>query len=142
MIIEETIHIKAPLDRVWQIVTDLGCWKDWNTVLRDVTAGGEEHIAEGGSFRCSIRPYRIPLFFQPVITEVIANERIVWTSRKYGIHGRHEFLFHKKNGLIEVTSRETFTGLPTILGGLFLPRQRIRKLTVSMLKDLKQAAES
>ena len=142
MIIEETIQVQAPLDRVWQTFTDLGCWKDWNTVLQDVSAGDTEHIAVGTSFRCSLRPFAIPLFFRPIVTEVIPNEKVVWKSSKYGINARHEFLFRKQDGGIEVVSRETFTGLPTALGGLFLPKQRIRELTISMLNDLKQAAES
>jgi uncharacterized protein YndB with AHSA1/START domain len=37
MIIEESIFINAPIDKVWQTFTDLTCWRQWNSVLNVTT---------------------------------------------------------------------------------------------------------
>jgi uncharacterized membrane protein len=34
MVIEESVHINAPLDKVWTLFTDLACWQDWNSVMK------------------------------------------------------------------------------------------------------------
>jgi len=140
MVIEETVVIHAGIEKVWDNFTDLSCWRDWNTVLEDVKPSTGK-IAEGKHLRCWMRPFVFPLHFDPVISQVVRGERVVWSGRRYGISARHEFIFRKNNGDTTVTSRETFRGLPVIFQGLFFPAGRIRELTVVMLKDLKEAAE-
>ncbi len=140
MVIEETVVIHAGIEEVWKTFVDLSCWKDWNTVLEDVRPSTGK-IAEGRHLRCCMRPFAFPLHFDPVVSEVVRPERVVWSGRKYGIRARHEFIFKENNGDTTVTSRETFQGLPVIFSGLFFPAGRIRELTVLMLRDLKKAAE-
>jgi uncharacterized protein YndB with AHSA1/START domain len=141
MIIEETITIKAPLSRVWNLFHDLTCWADWNTILNDVKSA-ETCLIEGGKFSCCIRPYAFPVYFQPKVIEIVPEKKIVWTGRKYWISSLHEFFFEEKIEGTIIRSREVFSGLPIILGGFLFPRQRLTGLTTSFLEDLKRASEA
>jgi hypothetical protein len=141
MMVEESVLILAPQEKVWKTFTDLSCWEDWNTVLKDVSAR-DNSIERGGTFRCSIRPFFFPVRFEPIIEEVILWEKIVWTGSKYGISLRHEFIFEKDERGVHLVSRETFSGIAVETVPALFPEQRIRELTRLFLKDLKEAAES
>ncbi len=141
MIIEETINITAPLERVWDVFMDLTCWADWNTILTEVSSA-ETCLIEGGKFNCCIRPYAFAVYFQPKVVEVIPKKKIVWTGSKYWITSLHEFFFEETPGGALIRSREKFSGLPVRLGGFLFPRKKLTALTTSFLEDLKQAAEA
>lgn len=141
MVIEESIIINADIRKVWETFTDLTCWADWNTVLGNVSCGEGTCISEGGSFSCSIKPFVIPVFFEPKIEEVIPYKKVVWTANKMGVYARHEFLFESVNDSVIVRSKETFTGLPLSVASVLFPRSTIEQLTVHLLTDLKTASE-
>lgn len=140
MVIEESILIRADVATVWETLTDLTCWKNWNRGLTEAE-GGTGRLASGETFTFCIRPFLFPVRLQPVIEEVVLNERLVWTGRKFGIFSRHEFLFHQTSEGVRVTSRETLRGLLLMLGNLSFPVWKVRELTIGMLQDLKQAVE-
>ena len=141
MIIEESIFINAPIEKVWQTFTDLTCWLQWNSVLKNVTT---EHacIKKGETFSCAIRPFLFPIYFEPLIEEVIPNDRIVWSGSKYGIFARHEFIFQTVEKGVRVTSKETFQGITIENISFIFPSWRIREMTKSLLGDLKKASEA
>jgi len=141
MVIEESIVIRADIAKVWEKLTDLTCWKDWNTVLREV-ASETERLAQGTRFRFCLRPFVFPVTVEPRIEEALPQERIIWSGYKFGIFARHEFIFAKSEGGVRVTSRETFRGLPVEVAPFAFPKARLRELTIAMLEDLKKAAES
>jgi len=141
MVIEESILINAPVDAVWKHFTDLTCWVNWNSILRDVTTE-HDSIQKGGTFSCSIRPFVFPVSFESFIEEVVPYERVVWSGSKYGIFARHEFFFRGVEGQVQVISREEFKGITIENMKFIFPAGRIRELTKSMMKDLKKAAES
>jgi hypothetical protein len=141
MIIEETISITAPLSQVWEVFMNLTCWADWNSILTDVSSA-EACLSEGGKFSCCIRPYAFAVYFQPKVVEVIPKMKIVWIGSKYGISALHEFFFEETSEGTIISSRETFSGLPILLGGFFFPKQKIKRLTTSFLDDLKRASEA
>ena len=139
--IDEHIHVAAPVERVWETFTDLTCWQDWNSVLTQVEAGGEACLLAGGRFRCCIRPYAVPVFFEARIEEVVPLKRVLWTARRFGLQGRHEFLFEPEAEGVLVVSREVLTGFPVLLGGLFFPVGRFKRITSTFLRELKAGAE-
>lgn len=138
MEIAETIEINAGIEKVWNAFTDLTCWEEWNTVLRDI-ATESRSIKEGNKFSCSLRFFSVPLFFEPEIKEVAPRQKVVWKGKKYGISSLHEFIFTEKDRRVLVRSRETFSG--PILSEVLLPRREIRRLTRELLQDLKKASE-
>jgi uncharacterized membrane protein len=141
MVIEESISINAPVDKVWKTFTDLTCWVNWNSVLKDVTS---EHasIQKGKTFSCSMRPFLFAVSLEPYAEELIPNERVVWSASKYGIFARHEFIFQRTEDRVRVTSRETFQGITIENMKFIFPAWRIRELTKALLSDLKKATEA
>ena len=140
MLIEEVLLVDAPLEIVWKTFVDLARWADWNSVLKDARFDGGG-IEKGCTFRCYVKPYAFPIYFEPKIEEVLPLEKIVWTVEKFGIRSRHEFLLSRKDRSTEVRSREVFSGIPVRLAGLLFPLERLRELNSDFLRDLKNAAE-
>jgi len=81
MVIKESILINAKLDKVWKTFTDLTCWKDWNTVVRDVCSN-EKSLSCGGEILCCFRPFLFPVKAKIKVDEVIPYERVVWSAKK------------------------------------------------------------
>lgn len=141
MIISESIVINAPLKRVWHTFNDLSCWKDWSTVVSNVTSDSKQ-LAEGKTFKFCIRPFTFPMNIEPVVEEVIPGQRVVWSGSKHGITARHEFHFAEQDGKTLLTSREVFR-LNWMKRFFFhIPRRRLHMLSLLMLQDLKHAAEN
>jgi hypothetical protein len=141
MVIEESISINASVEKVWKTFTDLTCWVNWNSVLKDIAA---EHstIQKGDTFTCSLRPFVFPVQFESLIEEVVPHERVVWSGSKYGIFARHVFIFQKTDDCVQVLSTETFKGITIENLKFIFPGWRIRELTQSLLRDLKMASEA
>jgi hypothetical protein len=140
MIIEEDIAIHAPIEKVWDTFTDLSCWMQWNTVIRNVRSG-ERCLFSGKEVKCCLYPFLFPITVNLRIEELIHHERIVWSARKKGLYARHEFIFGKRDNSVLITSREALSGLLSRASGAFLPKKRMQALTIRFLKDLKKASE-
>ena len=140
MVIKEVIAIHAPIEKVWNTFTDLTCWRQWNTVIRNVRSE-ERCLSNGKEVRCCLRPYVFPITVRLRVEELIPFELITWSAKKKGLYARHEFIFEKKDNSVLVTSRETFAGLLSSASGAFLPKRKMQALTIRFLKDLKKASE-
>lgn len=141
MVIEESILIFSPIEKVWNIITDLTCWSKWNTVLENVSSD-IPRITEGRKFRFCIRPFVIPVSFEPVIEEVVPVKKITWRGEKFGLTAVHEYIFQETDQGVSVISRETFSGGPVALYGILFSMGRLKELTLTLLQNLKEAAES
>jgi hypothetical protein len=140
MLIEESILIKADIKKIWKTFTDLTCWADWNTVARDAVSDSGS-LEKGDRFTFCIRPFSVPITLKPRIEEVVPARRVVWSGSKFGIFSRHEFLFQQVRGGVLVTSKEAMRGLLLHYGGQAFTKVTVRKLTIAMLNDLKDACE-
>lgn len=141
MVIEESIIINASLEKVWDIFTDLTCWKNWCSVIEDVSAD-RTRLEEGGSFKCCIRPFDIPMNLEPMVEELIPMDRIVWSGKKHGVSARHEFTFQNNGNGVLLTSREAFSGLFMSPLMLLFPKKKLEELSGKMLREIKTAAEA
>jgi hypothetical protein len=141
MVVEKSIQINAPIDKVWETFTKLSHWEEWCTVVDNLDSDSTRLI-QGESFKFRIRPFDFPLNIKPMIEEIVEQKRAVWTGRKYWISARHEFMFEHGDGQVVLTSRETFTG--AILKPLWFlfPKKKLQDLSFQMLRDLKNAAEA
>ncbi len=141
MIIEESVMIHAPVDKVWMIFTDLICWKDWNTVVKNVRSD-KKVLTEGNNFMCHFYPFLFSVGMNIEVEKILPYNLIVWSTKKKGLSAHHEFCFHGFEKAVLVTSKETFSGLLTKGSGFLLPLKKMRSLTRIFLKDLKKASES
>jgi len=141
MVIEEQILVNADLGRVWKVFTDLTCWNNWNSVIRDVCCD-DQYLSHGKTLTCCFRPFLFPINVEVNVEKVIPNQCVIWIVRKKGFIAYHEFLFQRQENGVLITSRETFSGLLVRLFNLFLPRKRMRMFANTFLTDLKMASES
>jgi hypothetical protein len=141
MIIKESIIINASISKVWDTFTNLTCWIKWNSVMKNVSSE-EKCLTNTKNLKCYFRPFIFPIQMRIKVEEIVPYERIVWSARKKGLLAFHEFFFQKNERGILVTSKETFSGLLAGASGFFLPEKRMRSLTKTFLKGLKNAAES
>lgn len=141
MIIEHAVVIHAPLETVWSIFTDLTCWKDWTSVMENVSSTHGD-LREGKNFKFCIRPFVFPINITPVVEELVLHKRIVWAGKKHSISARHEFIFEENGESVRLLSREIFT--VGLIKRLFfhIPKKKLHKLSIKMLNDLKYAAEN
>jgi hypothetical protein len=141
-VIEESVTINAGIRKVWGMFIDLSCWHEWNTVMTVLSSGEKGKIAEGTSFTCLILPLAFLVPLEPFAEEVVPCKRIILSGHRFGIGARHEFLFEGNEAETTLTSRETFTGIPSLLPTWIFFEMRMKKLTGDMLRDLKIAAET
>jgi Polyketide cyclase / dehydrase and lipid transport len=140
MVIDESILVDAPLERVWDVFTNLSAWREWNTVVRNISPS-DTAMREGARFRCSVSPFVLPVFFEVLIEEVVVKERIAWTASQFGVYAWHEFIFREVREGVLVGSKECLQGPTVTLMGVGFPDWKLRELTRSLLVDLKKAAE-
>lgn len=142
MVLEESIMINSTLEHVWKTFIDLSCWKDWSTVLQDISSGETGTFEAGKNITFCIRPFVFPVKLEPVVEEVVPYERVVWSGSYYGCFARHTLFFRETGNGVLLTSRESFEGMPALSLWILFPKKRLRELTISFLEEIKKAAES
>ncbi len=73
------IGIGAPASDVWEVISDLDGWAEWNPVMK--VAGG---LAPGNSIRVTVAaPGGKPVSFEPEIVDVDEGREFRWRLRKF-----------------------------------------------------------
>ena len=118
------IHISAPLETVWAVLTDFANWPKWNNSVTKmhlngpVAPGTEFHWKGGGANIVS------------TIQDVSPRTRILWTGRTFGIKAVHVWSFRAENDGVVVKTEESFAGvLPRIL------KSQMRRLLKKSLEE-------
>lgn len=138
--IEEHILINADIEKIWKVVTDLTCWHQWNSVIRDACCD-DQCLTPGTVITCFFKPFSFSINAKINVEKVIPEECVIWSVKKKGFLAYHEFLFQRQEKGILVISRETFNGFLVRFFGFLLPKRRMRALTTTFLKELKIASE-
>jgi hypothetical protein len=71
------VDINAPGDRVWQVLTDLNGYRDWNPFL--TSASGV--VAPGGRITISAKVGNRTITFHPRISAVEPGKKLAWVGR-------------------------------------------------------------
>lgn len=87
-----TVVAPAPPAAVWDRWTAFAEWPEWNPTCASAAIDGP--VAPGS--RLDLRlldPKGRPFYTRPVITEMVAGERITWEGRGLGVRARTTTLF-------------------------------------------------
>ncbi|HEY7388678.1 MAG TPA: SRPBCC family protein [Bryobacteraceae bacterium] len=103
--------IRAPLDLVWSVQTNIGEWGRWNPDVQSVAVKGP--VQPGTEFRWKSGGRSIVSKIQ----ELEPGRRIVWTGRSFGIRAIHVWTFAEREGGVWVQTEESFEGLVVVLVG-------------------------
>ncbi|HSJ72414.1 MAG TPA: SRPBCC domain-containing protein [Acidimicrobiia bacterium] len=138
--IRTSIDVEAPIEDVWQILTDLEGHADWNPFI----IHAEGSVVEGSTIAVTLQMTGSkPSRFQPVITEATGPTTFEWLG-SVGVRGvfdgRHRFDLESTGSGTRVTQSESFTGL---LAPIVVPmiRKRTESSFIAMNESLRTRAE-
>lgn len=130
-----SIEIKAPVDVVWSVMTDIEQWPSWNTDIKYAKLHGP--LCNGTEFVWKSGPGTI----RSTIGEIIPQKKMGWTGTTMGIRATHIWrLQPSKKGTL-VTTEEAWDG---VVARLFKPLslRTLQGAVSSGLSMLKDCAES
>ena len=84
------VDIDTPGDRVWQMLTDLNDYRNWNPFL--TSASGT--VAPGSTITITAKVGKRTITFHPRISVVEPRKKLVWVGRLLSselFEGKHEF---------------------------------------------------
>ena len=129
------IQISAPIDKVWQVLTDFDHWKDWNPMVN--------HVSGSASVRSKLNiTMRGPnskdaMKYQPTVLEVNPPKSLRWRATMmsgFMFTNDRVFELKEKNGGTELINREEFSGL---MVPLFW--NKMNQFVVPMLEKMNKA---
>lgn len=129
-----SIVIDAPLDAVWDTLTDIDGWPGWQNAVTAARLEGEP--IEGAVFRWKAGGLR----FVSRIHTTRPMVRFGWTGRTFGASAIHNWRFEQVDGGTRVDVEESLQGFfPTLLKQSF--QRQLEQGIRTNLQELKQAAE-
>ena len=140
LVVEESVEIAAPPEKVWKIFTEEQNWPNWNPVTKRASHLSGSRWRLGWQFELVLRNRPFPsLKVRPIVLEVSVPLLVRWFEAAPGLSAMHWFLFEKTETGTRVTSYEEFTGMLTPLLRLF--RGLIFRMVRRWLQALKQECE-
>lgn len=105
------IDIRAPVDRVWEVLTDFPAYPEWNPFITRVDGAPIPHTEMDVTIH---PPGRDPITFRPLILHADPEEGLAWLGRLWmpGLFaGLHAFnLEPLDNGRVRLVHSEHFAG--------------------------------
>ncbi|WP_150244391.1 SRPBCC domain-containing protein [Nocardiopsis quinghaiensis] len=136
-VIETRQTIDATPEQVWETLSDLERFREWNPLIVEVE--GTAAVGERIEFRM-VLPDGGKSSHNPVITEVVPGRALCWegtVGAAWLARAVHEFRLEPSGGGTSLTHKETFTGLlvPLVKGTLKRTEQGFHDMNRA-LKDL------
>lgn len=129
------IAIRAPLETVWRIHTDIDRWSEWNPNVQRSRLEGP--LAPGSVFSWRSGGASIVSTLQ----EVEPLRRIAWTGVAMGARASHIWTFEREGDAVTVLTRESLDGWwPRLFPGL--TRRMLDAVLRAWLQSLKQHTET
>lgn len=103
--------IRAPPERVWEVLTDFQKYSEWNQFIYKVSG----KAVQGEKLEIWIRtPAGKERHYEPTIVKVNNGRELRWLGKSFFLDGEHIFTLEKLDGEItRLTQREIFKGLLT-----------------------------
>ena len=134
MAARKEIVIAAPNEKVWQVLTDIDHWSEWQSDVTTAKLDGE--LKKGTGFRWKAKGLNIVSRLQLVQP----GERIGWTGDSVGMKAIHIWKLTSEGVGTRVTTEESLSGWLTRLMKLFDPTFLEKSLEAS-LQILKNRVE-
>jgi hypothetical protein len=121
---ESSIEIDAPTERVWEVISQIEAYGDWNPFF----VKGQGRLEAGREISLTMQPVgKSPMRFSPKVLEVVQGQRITWRGR-LGIPGIFDGTHHLTVSRIDAThtrfeQEEDFSGILVPFAGFKPYRQ-------------------
>ncbi|WP_214319136.1 SRPBCC family protein [Nonomuraea sediminis] len=134
VVVSLDIVIDAPLERVWQLHTDVNAWPSWQSDITSASAEGP--LVPGAVFHWST----FGLDIASTVQEVEPGVRILWGGPAHGITGLHLWTFREEDGVVHVHTEESWDGEP-VRADVEGMQAALEASLTSWLARLKETAE-
>lgn len=129
------IEIDAPLATVWDVLTDINNWANWQKAVSETIVDGE--IKEGTRFNWKAGG----LSFKSRIHTVNSMSMFGWTGTTFGASAIHNWTFKEKDNKTIVKVEESLQGVfPRLFRGYL--QKNLDAGVRTNLEELKTASES
>ncbi|WP_020672445.1 SRPBCC family protein [Amycolatopsis nigrescens] len=128
------IVIDAPSRLVWQLLTEVSSWPDWQPDITAATA--DRPLREDSTFRWQTAGLDI----ESTVYSLQAPCRILWGGTANGITGIHLWRFDATGSSVHVHTEESWDGDP-VRSDIDGMRAGLRESLTAWLGHLKKAAE-
>lgn len=122
------IIIDAPIEKVWQIQSDIEAWPTWQPDITTVKLDGE--LKPGATFRWKAQGLTI----QSKLHTVEPDRRIGWTGTAPGMYAIHNWTFEAQGETTRAITEESLSGWLTRLMKLFDPHFLEKSLAATLLR--------
>ncbi len=130
MVLEDTIEIHAPADRVWQVTIDVEAWPQWSPAMETIRREDSGDLKLGSS--ALIKQKQIPET-RWTVTEMNSGHHFTWQARVFGIDMIATHVITPGERAVTSLIRIEMQGLTIKLLGFL-----IRPLVMKALKDENQ----
>lgn len=134
------IEIKATPKEVWEVLTNLEKYAEWNPLMYHAKG----NIEEGGSVDLSVRTTSTEMRFDCTVTSVEPNHELAWkfhVIHPFLFRGEHIFRIERINDeTVKFIDRENFKGPLVLLRGKYLDTE-VKEGMIVMDEALKQKVE-
>lgn len=134
VISQSEIIIDAPIEKVWQILTNINDWPAWQKEVTESTL--KEVVSEGVEFKWKAGG----LSFTSQIHTMDSKKKFGWTGKTFGASAIHNWFFSNDDDKTIVRVEESLQGVfPRMFKGYF--QKNLDNGVNQNLMDLKTAAE-
>ena len=129
------IQISAPIDKVWQVITDFDHWKDWNPTVN--RASGNASVGSKLSITICGEDCQDAGSFQPIVLQANPPKYFRWrATMMVGFLFKNDRVFelNEKNGGTELIHREEYSGLMVPLAW-----KKLNKFALPILEKMNKA---
>ncbi|MDF9798056.1 uncharacterized protein YndB with AHSA1/START domain [Catalinimonas alkaloidigena] len=130
------IEIKAPVESVWKVLTDIKRWPEWQENVKSAKLKGKGEVAEGREFVWKAGG----LSFHSQLHTVEPQQAFGRTGKIMGAFAIHNWTLSEKKDNTIVTVEESLEGFfPSLMKKSF--QKNLSAGMEKSLKELKQASE-
>ncbi|WP_080795217.1 SRPBCC domain-containing protein [Corynebacterium pacaense] len=137
----QSVRINAPMPLVWETITDIERYPEWNDHLIEAQTVGE--LSEGARFKVRARhpeTKRLRIRFSPTITSWTVGEEVTWTTKlltKWLLTVTQTIRLTESDGGATTLTREmSFTGALSPGVPFMISVEKLQKASNQKLKDL------
>jgi hypothetical protein len=99
------IHVDAPPEAVWEVLTDFRRWPEWNPEVKSMSFDGP--VEPGSTFRWKAGPASIV----STLEQVDPPRAVRWRGKTLSIKAIHDWRLEPRDGGTHVETEESFSGL-------------------------------
>lgn len=139
--IQTSIEIAAEPEQVWQALTDLDSYPEWNPFIIE----GSGELRQGEKLKLRMKPPGgKAMTFKPEVLVVDSGSELRWVGHLlfHGLFdGEHWFTLHPDGAGTKLTQGEYFSGLlPPLMGGMLKKtEQGFRDMNVALKERVEGA---